>query len=262
MALHELATGEMAVITKHWLGREYQRPIIQRFPRLAPFLDDLAEVHKNVAVFQNSGKGEPSDVASLRVTTSRLDADHDRLARGIHHLLLGAVEIIDGEDDKARWEQLHKELFPQGLSINQQRYLVQAGEVVLREQRLSDESRELLATTSFTHRGQTVSLQELLERWDAVAEKLGAAEAQKLRLQAGQGAESSRGPARRAWVSAVGLFLQVLEREKGLTDDERRELLEPLRNAEAKAAKRRALARKKNEAFDPDAEVAEEELGL
>lgn len=261
MALYELATGEMAVITLHWTSREFQRPIIERRARLAPFLEELEEVHRNVAVFQNSGKGESSDVVTLRATTSQLDAQHDRLARCIHCLVQAGAELVDNGNDRARWDQLRQELFPQGLGINQQRYLVQAGDAVLREERLSPQSRKLLATAAVSFEGETTTLQELVERWGKVAKELGAAEAQKLRLQAGHTTESSRGPARRAWVSTVGFFLQLIEREKGLTDDERRELLEPLRNAEAKAAKRRALAKKRNVAFDPDEEVPEEQLG-
>jgi len=260
MALHELATGEMAVITSHWTSPEHQRPIIERHRRLAPLLEDLEEVHRNVAVFQNSGKGESADVVSLRAKTSQLDADHDRLARGIHHLLLAAVELVDDDEDKARWERLRQELFPRGLGINQQRYLVQAGDAVLREQRLSPESQDLLATTSVTRRGATTTLRGLVDRWGKVAVELGEAESEKVRLQAGHTVESSRGPARRAWASTVSLFLQVLDRDKGVTEDERRVLLEPLRTAEAKAARRRALAGKRNEPFDPDAEASAEEL--
>jgi len=260
MALYELATGEMAVITLHWTSREYQRPIIERRPRLASFLEELEEVHRNVAIFQNSGKGEPADVATLRTRTAALDAEHDRLSRGVHWLVQAGTDLVGDGNDRARWERLHSELFPQGLGINQQRYLVQAGDAVLREERLSPESRELLAATSVSFAGRTTTLEELVDRWGRVAKELGAVEAEKLRLQSGHAAESSRGPARRAWVSAVGLFLQLVEREKGLTDEERRTLLEPLRSAEAKAAKRRALARKKDQPFDPDAEVPELEV--
>src|SRR5690606_23249318 len=167
----------------------------------------------------------------------------------------------ENEADAEPLRNLHAELYPEGLSINAKTYLAQAGDAELRTKRLSDTSKRLLQSITIRTPAGEVCLGKLVDDWNAVARELGEVESEKVRLLAGHTVEGSRGPARRAWVSTVSLFLQVLEREKGMTDAERNTLLEPLRNAEAKAAKRRALARKKNQPFDPDAEVAEEELG-
>lgn len=260
MALQDWATQEMVTITEQWLHREKQRPLIERLPRVAPLLPDLAEAHEKIVVFQNRGKQQSADVAELRARTSRLDAEHDGYSRAIHHLLLGLSEIAESEEASSRIDELRAELLPQGLGINQQRYLVQAGEVALREQRLSPESNRLLESIVLVRRGcADLSLRELVNRWGKVAHELGEAESQKVRIQAGEVSEGSRGPARRAWVSIVSLFLQMLERETGLSEAERRQLLEPLRHADAKAVKRRALAKQKNVPFDPDAEEEGEE---
>jgi len=260
MALKDLSTEEMVTITGQWLDPERQKPIILRYPRLHLFLPDLDAAHAGVVVFQNKGTPEPPELPKLRARTNVLDARHDRLSRSVHHLLTGLIENSEDKPENEPLRNLHTELFPEGLSINTKTYLAQAGDAELRWQRLSDTSKRWLQSIVIrTPNGET-RLATLVEEWGKVARELGDVESEKVRLQAGHGVESSRGPARRAWVNTVSFFLEVVERERSLTDDERRALLEPLRNAEAKAAKRRALARKKDQPFDPDAEVPELEV--
>lgn len=253
MALQDLATEEMVMVTGFWLDPEHQRPILERLARVAPLLVDIANAHSKVVVFQNAGKQESPELAELSAKTTALDAEHDRLTRGIHLLLLGLIETSDDPTLISRLSALYAELLPRGLGINQQSYLVEAGDVTLRHQRLSTESKKLLAASLLRISGcNETSLGDLVSRWDRAATELGETEAKKIRVKGVAVSESSRGPARRAWIRIVAFVLQALEMETSLTDAERRALLEPLRNAEARAAKRRAAAKKKNIPFDPD----------
>lgn len=254
MVLQYLPTQEMAIITKEWISPEGQRPLIESFPRLAPLLEDLEVAHEAVVVFQNAGKQEVPEVAELRTRTSQLDAEHDRYTRILHHLLRGFAEMSDDEATSAMIETVRSELLPQGLGINQQSYLVQAGEAILREQRLSDASRRFLSGTvvNIAKKGP-VSLADLVACWHRTAIELGEVEAQKSRIKAMSAIESSRGPARRLWIANISHFIRTVAIEKGMTEAQRTDLLQPARDAEAKAAKKRALAKKKNVPFDPDA---------
>lgn len=253
MAILDLPTQEMVTITLGWLDPERQRAIIERCARVAPLLEDVAEAHNGLLEFQHKAKRESDLLPKLRAETTALDNHHDRIARVINHLLLGLIELNDEPAQTDAFVKLRTELFPEGLDINLKSYLAQAGDADMREKRISESSKKLLETTCIHIGGREQSLRDLVDEWGDVARKLGQVEAEKIRVQSGEASEGSIGPARRAWARIVSLFLQMLDLEQGLTDAERRALLEPLRNAEAKAKRKRALARKKNQPFSPDA---------
>lgn len=252
MALIDLPTETMVTITAAWLDREKERPIIERCPRVAPLLDDIAKVHEGIVVFQNKGKGKSAEVLALQAKTSELDEAHDRIARGLRLVLNGLSELCRGYGADDPYSQIESELFPRNLQITRESYLVQAGEAPLREQRLSDESKRVLEATVIRTPDGTQSLRDVVNRWGQVAQELGAAEAEKSRARAEHAVDGSAGPARRAWAKVVSLFVQTLELETGLSEAERRAILLPLQEAEAKAAKRKAAARD-GQPFGPDA---------
>lgn len=253
MAYQDMPTQTMITVTLEWVDAEKQRPLIERCPRLAPLLPDIEKAHTGLVFFQNKGKQESAEVTQLRAKTTALDAQHDRFARGVHHLLIGLAEVSEAFGIDDAYSKPRAELFPQGLDINSQAYLVEAGDVPMRERRLSDESKRALEATVIRTPEGEASLRDIVNRWNEIALALGEAESEKVRLKAGDVSEGSSGPARRAWVKIVTLFVQTLALETGLSDAERRKILEPLQNAEAKARKKRALA-KKGIPFDPDAE--------
>lgn len=260
MAYIDFPTAMMVTITGAWLDPERERPIIERCRRVAPLLDDIAKAHEQLVVFQNKGKGQSPEVIALQAKTTHLDELHDRLARGVSHLMNALAEICRGYEVEDFYSQIASELFPTGLTITNQSYFAQAGDASLREARLSDASKRVLEATVIRTPHGEASLRELVERWGKVAEELGEAEAEKVRLRAGHAVEGSSGPARRAWVKIVSLFVQALELETGLSDEERRAILQPLQEADARAVRKRAAARK-GERFDPDAEEEGEGSG-
>jgi len=252
MGLFDLSAATMVTISGAWLDPEKERPLIERHRRVAPLLDDIAKVHADLLVFQNRGKGTSPEVLALQTKTSELDDAHDRLAKGLNLVLLGFSELCRGYGVEDPYAQIRDELFPKGLQITVESYLVQAGDAELREGRLSATSKRALETTVIRTPHGDKSLRDLVNDWAKVADELGAAEAEKVRLRAGHTVEGSSGPARRAWVKVVSLFVQTLELEEGLSESERRAILQPLQDAEAKAAKKRAA--RKGQGFDPDAE--------
>lgn len=258
MAYIDLPTQVMVAITGAWLDPEKERPIIERYALLSPFLEQIAKVHAGLSVFQNKGKGKAPEVLALQEKTSELDERHDRLAKAIDAILYGLALVHGGDEKDNPYWRIAEELFPDGLRITKRSYFVEAGDAALREARLSDESKRVLEASAIRTVDGEWSLRALVNRWNAVAEELGTVEAEKVQLRAAHSVEGSRGSARRAWVKVVTLFAQALELETGLTEDERRAILLTLEEEDAKATKRRAAARK-GEVFDPD--VDEEQSG-
>lgn len=254
MAYSDLATQVMISITFAMLSPEHQRNIIERSPRLAPLLGDLGKAHGDLVIFQNVGRREHPAIAALKAKTSALDNEHDALARGMHHLLLGLSEICRARGFDDPYMQLRAELLPKGLDINLQSYLLEAGDAELREGRLSEESKRVLEATIVRAPAGEASLREVLDMWNEVARALGDAESEKARVRGEEPPPGSRGPARRAWARIMTLFVAMVALETGLDDQDRRALLEPLQTADAKATKKKMAALKKGLAFDPDAE--------
>lgn len=261
MAVPDLATAAMIIISGAWLDPEKEQPIIECLPLAGPLLGKIKEAHQGLVDYQNAGRQERPEIRELIAQTTALDADHDRYTRGIHSILGGFAEVVENPDTTNRYRSLQSALFPTGLDINKQSYLVQAGEPELREGRLSDDDKKLLEATVVTTPEGPRTLRELVDTLTKIAHALGEAEIKKQRLRKDPGAPSSRGPARQAWARIVSHFLATLDHEDGLSEEDRRRILEPLQTALAKAAQARARAKKKGVAFDPDAEevVAEGE---
>lgn len=259
MSLLDLPTQTMHSIGRAWLDPAKERPIMARLSLVGPLLGKLYQAQEGLVAFQNAGKQELPEMRELVARTRALDADHDRYARGLYGFLTAIIEASDDPPSTEQYRALRTALFPKGLDINRQSYLVQAGEPPLREGRLSDRDRRLLEATRVTTPEGTFTLRQLLDRLNHTAIALGDAETTKIRLRQQSANESSRGPARRAWARVVSHILATLDLEDELTAEERRRILEPLETALNKAAKARARAKAKGVPFDPDAEEAASE---
>lgn len=252
MALLDVPTAAMITILRAWLDSEREEPLIRSLPLAGPLLEPLESVYQGLVAFQNAGRGEHPEIRELMAQTRALDADHDRLTRSLHAFVSGLADMADSEERALAYASLRAALFPTGLDINRQSYVVEAGEPALREGRLTAEHRALLEETSVKTKEGETSLRTLLDRLTQVAHALGDAEARKTRLKLESAKPSSRGPARKEFARIVTHFLSTLELEKSLSSDARTRLLEPLETELSKAAKARAKA-KKGVAFDPDA---------
>lgn len=261
MSLLDLPTPIMLTIVRAWLDPAKERPVLARLPLVGPLLNKLHDVQEGLIAHQNAGRQEVPEVRELMARTTALDADHDRYARGLHAIVTGVADIASEPAVSQQYLALRTALFPTGLDINRQSYLVQAGEPVLREGRLSERDQRLLATTRLTTPEGELSLRDVLDKLTDAAHALGDAESTKIRLRQESANESSRGPARRAWARMVSHFLATLDLEEGLSSEDRRRILEPLESALTRAAKARARAKQKGVPFDPDAEDVGDESG-
>lgn len=235
MALKDLTTETMTVISRDWLDPAKERSILARLARVSPLLVDLAIAHHDLLENQQPSPKVSPEMVALNQKVLELDARHDRLARSLHNILEGLVELTDDPDESASWRAVQDELFPQGKSITKRSYIDQAGEATRVEGRLSERSQRLLEE----HTVGGVPLMHHVRRWQMAGIELGEAEKQRILLAKESPQTLSVGKVRNAWISAVNAILAMLDREKGLSEAERRRVLEPLETALAKAEARK-----------------------
>lgn len=232
MPLRDIPVASMLVVSGAWLDPRKERALLARLARVAPFLPDLQAAHEGLIHCNDEQRTYSKELAALMAKTTVLDDRFDRFARGIYSLCTGLACVADDVAAR-RFEQLLAELMPEGLSIISQRYLVEAGQPELVENRLSPESRALLAQTHI----DGVPLRAYVDEWEKAARALGEAESEKARVTSSK-PPASLAKARNAWVRVVTLIMQVLDHEDGLGAAERNRLLQPLQKAEAQATSR------------------------
>ena len=236
MGYIDLSNQAMAVISGAWLDPNKERPLLAALPRVAPLLVDLGVVHDGLVSYDQTPK-HSERLAELYQKVAELDARHDRLARGLHDYLSGAIELVENPAEADALRDLQRELFPQGKSITKRSYIDQAGEAPYVEQRLSDRSRRVLQTLFVGGR----PLEHHAQRWLAAAKELGAVETERRVLAKEKPDTPTLRQLRNEWVGIVKTIVSLLDRETGLSEADRRRILEPLESELAKAeAKKRA----------------------
>lgn len=237
MGLRDLTTASMVTITGALVDPERERPIFAKYPRLLPWLEDIEAAHKGL--YEIVTRAPSPELSAMNERATFLDAEHDRKASGLFDLLTGLARVSDDDAEAARVIELRTQLFPSGRSIVNRTYLDQAGEASLIDSRLSETSRKLLDELVV----HGLPLAKHVQAWQKAAAELGQIEGERVRLAKDEKSQSltTIGKARNAWVAAINALLYVIERDKSLTEADRRRLLEPLETALAKAAaKKRA----------------------
>lgn len=237
MRLRDLTTASMVALSAAWLDPERERPILAKYKRIAPWVEDIEAAHAGLHEVQSNTNAAPPDLATLNDRAFALDAIHDRKARGLHQALTAFADLSDNPNESAAFIALRDELLPSGRSIVNRSYLDQAGEASFIDGRLSPQSKALLQTTIACG----APLAKHVDAWKAAAFELGQAEAERVRLakEIKQAAVVSLGKARNAWIAATKALLYTLEAEKGMSEADRRALLEPLETALGKIVGKR-----------------------
>jgi len=238
MALRDLTSETMTVISRDWLDPAKERPILASLRRVAPLLPDLEQAHRDLLEFQQPAPRVSPEMAALTQRVTELDAQHDRLARGIHTVIAGLIDLTEDTDQADDWRAAQAELFPEGKSITKRSYIDQAGEASRVEARLSDRSRVLLDRLRLGDR----SLLDGVRRWQQAAHELGEAEKERILLAKEDQPKPSVGKVRNTWIGVVNTILAMLDREVDLSEADRFKVLEPLETALAKAAARKRSA--------------------
>ena len=254
MGYSDLTAETMTAISGAWLDPARERPLLMRLPRVAPLVVNVEAAHQGIVRYQEPRPKVSPEVAALTQRTMELDARHDRLARGLYDVLDGLSTLAENADDAQGWQDLQRELFPQGKRIVFRSYVDQAGEAERVDERLSEASRRRLE--KFTLGG--VPLMHYVREWQAAAKELGEVEQRRLVLAKEPPERPTLREVRNAWIAAVKAVVAMLEWETELSEAERGRILEPLETALARAeAKKRAktVVEAKGEAEEAKAEA-------
>lgn len=236
MALIDLDAETMIAVTDSWVDPQKDRPRLMSYPPVAGVLPTVENAQTELIDTQKVAGQVADQVVVLTHEIADLDRRHDRLARGTYRILNGASDLADDDERREELLNLRDLFFPKGLKVITSTYLTQAGNVRMVEKRMTSEVRDKLATLEVDGR----RLDEVVDEWIEVGSELGAVFTERSRLRRQEDPDAvSAGDVHRArmnWIAAVNAFLSVLDLAD-IDDDEKEELLMPLRDAERTAAR-------------------------
>ncbi len=230
MNLSKLNTSAMLAHSRVWMEDTSLRTQLATHPLGAAILEKIAEVHQDLGRKQSERNAAEENLEGLRGDMSALDTEHDSIARVLYHHLLAFIEMEevnlvndngaggDGADGNAQHRidalrVLFGRLFPNGLDIVRRSYLEEAGEVVARDQRLTQAERDLMAAIQVGNH----TLADLYQRWHHAGSELGRKGHERALLKASlrhQGSATSRAvlrEARRQWIRTVTALFEIVE---------------------------------------------------
>lgn len=245
MALRDLTTPTMVVLSASWLDPDAERPVLESLSQAGALLPSLDKAHKGLLHSQSTGDSASAEIAALQLRAAIVDAVHDHKARGSYGLLTALAEIADEPATGARYIALRDKLYPDGLELVRWSYTDEAGDAKLVDKRLTPEDKEFLKAIPIPHG----TLYDVHMARVKAGKELGEIEKQRTALEkqapgAPTAADGAR--ARNLWIRTVNALLSLLELEEKLSEGDRDRLLAPLRRAEQKAARRGGASAKES----------------
>ena len=241
MHLSRLSIGEMLSLSQTFLDPTHAaHQALAGTPEVASLMPRLRDVNQVLLASQSADEVR---AGSLQKEVTTLDAEHDDLVSGLDCLFQSARHLIEDAEERARWEQLHELLLPEGRKMALMSYQVEADNAALLEHILA----ELPAADKDTLKGQFMgkrSAFEIIERWIVVGKELGKKERERLSVPVAP-TDSALQAAQHQWVRLVGAIsamLQMAELLGELPVGVKQHVLLPLRAATDRKAPRRASA--------------------
>lgn len=242
MHLSRLSIAEMLSLSQTFLDPAHPaHQALAGAPEVTSLMPRLREINQVLLASQSA---DELRAGSLQKQVTSLDAEHDDLVSGLDCLFQSARLLIEDEQERARWEQLHELLLPEGRKMASMTYQVEADNAALLEHILA----ELPAADRETLQGQCIgkrSALELIERWIAVGKELGKKERERLSVPIAP-TDSALQAAQHQWVRLVGAMsamLQMAELLGELPPGVKEHVLVPLRAATDRKSTRVAPAR-------------------
>jgi len=235
MALRNLTTQSMVAVGARWLDPGQERPILQRYALTRALLHHLETTHARLIEFQRRSTDTEEAVQHLTERLAALDAQHDRLLRGVFGMLTSLAELADGEERATHFLDLRDTLFPDGLRGVSRSYWDQSGEAVLLRGRLNERIVQSLRSILTPNGSLFGHVQTLLD----VARVMGELEAQRISL-AKTSTDTTRADVARArneWIRVV-TALRAATSLDGVSPEESDRIFRHLDEAEAKADRR------------------------
>ncbi|MBS2033081.1 MAG: hypothetical protein JST54_34735 [Deltaproteobacteria bacterium] len=220
----------MVSITSAWVDPKQDRPLLEKFPKLAALIPDVEEAHQNLLKMQVASGGAPSGLAEIQAQEAEADAVHDRKLRGVYNVLTGLADLAEPPTDGPMYLALRDRLFPNGLQMTRVTYAAEAGAVEMVKDRLTPADRKLAKAIPLP----SGKLQDQIDAWIEAGKRLGALEQKKSRLIAPTGpSRADVLAARNHWITVVSALLGNAGLEKKFTEVMAQQLFGLLHRLEA-----------------------------
>lgn len=240
MALKDLSTQVMLDVTRVWLQDPIGRERLERDASLVGIIGRLEHTERSLQTTQSHHLGAAQTLREQTLEMGRLDQLHDRKVRGLYHTLTGLAELTDELAEAHRLLDLRNALFPLGMSVTMLGYQAQAEEAEHARERLEERQRAELGAIFIGD----ASLEAAVEAWLATARALGELHTAREALRQDHVGVERRDVlrARNQWIGTVRMLISAIDASESLSTPERQHLLEPLRLAEERAARRRSFS--------------------
>ncbi len=238
MHLSRLSVGEMLSLSQTYLDPTHiAHQALAGTPEVASLMPRLREVNEVLLASQSA---DALRAGSLQNEVTSLDAEHDDLVSGLDCLFQSARFLIEDEQERARWEQLHELLLPDGRKLAAMSYQVEADNAALLQLIIAELPAADLEALKEQRIGKRSAF-EIIQRWIAVGKELGQKERERLSVPVAP-TDSALQAAQHQWVRIVGAMsamLQMAELLGELPVGVKQHVLLPLRAATDRKSVRR-----------------------
>jgi hypothetical protein len=247
----------MIAISDPWVDDRRDKALLVSMPLTAGLVPILVSAHSGLLQIRLVASEDEAIARVLAEQALTLDSEHDERYRSLYAIVTGWAAVSSSEARRNMLEKLRDTLFPEGLAGTQRSYLAEAGNVELAVSKLTPEIEETLNSIIVDGR----SVFQIFNEWVEVGRKLGEVERERARLSVKKSDDVFTAKdvlnARFFWIRAVNALSAVLDLESEVTNETRVRILQPLRSAEAKFARKRTAASSAEE-LDPTAEETDE----
>ena len=239
MSLKKFPTTTMIALSDPMADPEKDRGVLEAYPPSAGIVRFLVDAHNGLLRIHVP----PDEVTQkLKVLSDRalaLDGRHDDAYRRFHGALT-VLASIASEERRQLLEGIRDTLMPEGLLGVRDSYLSEAGRVEVATSRMTPEIEKVLRETVVEDK----SLFQLFTDWVAAGRELGDVERERVRLSEKDSADtitlSDVQKARFYWIRAMNALVDVLALDPALPEELQNRILQPLRHAEAKQARKKS----------------------
>ena len=162
MRFSQFTLQTMVRISLGWLDPRRARSILESFPRGRGLLVHIASAHQGILDAQSLGSDLDAQIADLVRECLALNTTFNVLVRSIHHVLNGAIGLLEDAALVARCEAARDAVVPQGAAVAKWSYADKTGEVELVATRRTPEVDEVLKCVILPD-GSTLA--ESVDRW-------------------------------------------------------------------------------------------------
>lgn len=166
--LKSLSTQEMLDISDRCLVK--RRADFDKISETHGAMQLLEKMHRKLKVVSEQSPEQAEELHDMTMQLGQVDLEHDRLVRGIYHVLVGIGELIDDAEFARESSALRDRLFPAGLNTTLLRYEEQIRAAKTAQSGITRADQELLARIDIPNSQGT--LLDMVSRWWSVSSSM------------------------------------------------------------------------------------------